>query len=72
MSLLFYSKRTRVIVHTPEGYDSWLKETIVAQKEEVKTTVAVNPVDLSPSEYLSPYAKDMGIEAATLTGLTVD
>ncbi|MBW4512369.1 MAG: cytochrome c oxidase subunit II [Scytonematopsis contorta HA4267-MV1] len=64
------SMRTQVIVHTPEGYDSWLKESIVAQKEEVKTTVAVNPVDLSPSEYLSPYTKDMGIEAATLAELS--
>jgi cytochrome c oxidase subunit II len=66
------SMRTQVIVHTPEEFDSWLKESIVAHQEEVKTTVAVNPVDLSPSEYLSPYAKDMGIEATTLVQLADD
>ncbi len=59
------SMRTQVIVHTAEEYQSWLQENRIAQQQELET-VAVNPAQLSPSEYLTPYSSDMGINSATL------
>ncbi len=58
------SMRTRVIVHTPEEYESWLQENRIAQQDS--QTVAVNPAELSRSEYLNPYSSEMGINSATL------
>ncbi len=54
--------RTRVIVHTPEEYDSWLKESLIAQELDVDRAIAVNPANLSESEFLAPYVSDMGIK----------
>lgn len=48
------SMRTRVIVHTADEYESWLQENRIAQQESSQT-VAVNPAELSPSEYLAAY-----------------
>ncbi|MEO1378203.1 MAG: cytochrome c oxidase subunit II [Cyanobacteria bacterium J06635_10] len=59
------SMRTQVIVHTPEEYQSWLQENRIAQQESSET-VAVNPAQLSPSEYLTPYNSEMGINSAIL------
>ena len=59
------SMRTQVIVHTPEEYQSWLQENRIAQ-QETDGTIAVNPVELSPSEYLAAYDADMNINSATL------
>jgi cytochrome c oxidase subunit 2 len=63
------SMRSEVVVHTPEEFDSWLKENIVAQKQNLKEAVAVNPADLSNSEFLSPYTRQMGINSETLEKL---
>lgn len=60
------SMRSQVIVHTPEEYDSWLTENQVAQKQDLHQAIAVNPADLSPSEFLAPHVKDLGVNAATL------
>lgn len=57
--------RSQVIVDTPEEYQSWLEENRIAQ-QQTKETVAVNPAELSPSEYLTNYSSDMGINSATL------
>ena len=59
------SMRTRVIVHTPEEYESWLQENRIAQKDSLET-VAVNPAELTPSQYLAAYDADMNINSATL------
>jgi cytochrome c oxidase subunit II len=61
--------RTRVIVHTPEEYDSWLQENRIAQQQEMKNAVAVNPAELPTSEFLAPYASEMGITHETLAQL---
>ncbi|RCJ26038.1 cytochrome C oxidase subunit II [Nostoc minutum NIES-26] len=63
------SMRTQVVVHTPEEFDSWLTENQVAQKQDPQQIVAVNPADLSTSEFLAPHAHHMGISAATLESL---
>ncbi len=59
------SMRSQVIVHTPDEYQSWLKESRIAQKDSFQT-VAVNPKELSQSEYLTAYNSEMGINSATL------
>jgi cytochrome c oxidase subunit 2 len=56
--------RSQVIVHTPQEFESWLSENRVAQKQNLKEAVAVNPADLSTSEFLAPYAQEMGIHSA--------
>jgi cytochrome c oxidase subunit II len=63
---------TRMIVHTPEEYDTWIasqQQSTQAQAEVVKQTIAMNPVNLSPGAYLAPYAKEMGVEPAMLNHL---
>ena len=60
------SMRTRVIVHTPEEYESWLQENRIAQQDSLET-VAVNPAELTPSQYLAAYDADMNISSATLS-----
>lgn len=59
------SMRSQVIVHTPEEYQSWLQENRIAQQEPTET-VAVNPAELSPSQYLTPYNSEMGVSPAML------
>ncbi|QSJ19299.1 cytochrome c oxidase subunit II [Nostoc sp. UHCC 0702] len=63
------SMRTQVIVHTPEEFDSWLTENQIAQKQDLHQAVAVNPADLSTSEFLAPHTHNMGISPETLKSL---
>ncbi|BAY90053.1 MULTISPECIES: cytochrome c oxidase subunit II [unclassified Tolypothrix] len=65
------SMRSQVIVHTPEEYESWLTESQVAQKQDLHQAIAVNPADLSPSEFLAPHVKDLGVNAATLESMVI-
>ena len=61
--------RTQLIVHTPEEYDAWLEENRIAQQQNPNQTVAVNPADLSESDFLEPYAANLGVDEKTLTQL---
>lgn len=62
------SMRTQVIVETEEDYESWLAEnTFALQPENATQTVALNVAELSESEYLTPYAKEIGIDSQTLS-----
>ncbi|MDJ0734945.1 MAG: cytochrome c oxidase subunit II [Nostocaceae cyanobacterium] len=63
------SMRTQVVVHSPEDFSDWVRENQIAQNSELKTTVAVNPADLSKSEFLAPYTHEMGIDSASLVQL---
>ncbi len=63
------SMRTQVVVHSSEDFDNWVMENQIAQNSELKTAIAVNPGNLSKSEFLTPYVDEMGINAATLTQL---
>jgi len=63
------SMRSQVIVETPEEYETWLTENKTAQKQELNQAVAVKPSQLSTSEFLAPYADDMGISSVTLESL---
>jgi cytochrome c oxidase subunit II len=61
--------KARVIVETEEEYETWLKESQIAQQQDINKAVAVNPADLPASEFLAPYATEMGINAKTIAKL---
>ncbi|MBD2459878.1 cytochrome c oxidase subunit II [Oscillatoria sp. FACHB-1407] len=63
------SMRSEVVVHSPEEFDVWLHENQIAQASGVAQTVAVNPVDLTPSEFLAPYADALGIQSEAIASL---
>jgi cytochrome c oxidase subunit II len=55
------SMRSQVIVHTPEDFDNWLETNRIAQAENQEQVVAVQPSQLSKSEFLAPYVQAMGV-----------
>ncbi|MBC6472205.1 MAG: cytochrome c oxidase subunit II [Hormoscilla sp. GM102CHS1] len=55
--------RTEMVVETEEEYLDWLAEESIALQQDSLQTVAVNPADATPSEFLAPYAEEMGIDA---------
>lgn len=60
----------QLFVQTPEEYQAWLKEQqTVASNDAMDKAVAANPADRSSSEFLAPYAQEMGIESQTLEQL---
>lgn len=61
--------RTQIVVHAQDEYDTWLSENRVAQNSSSNPVVAMNPAHLSDSQYLAPYADEMGVRADTLTQL---
>jgi cytochrome c oxidase subunit II len=63
------SMRSQVIVHTPQEYDSWLSENQLAQKSDLRQAIAINPANLSTSEFLAPHVHDLGVSADTLESL---
>jgi cytochrome c oxidase subunit II len=60
--------KTRVIVQTPEEFDSWLQQNKVADNDMEKA-VAVNPEAMTSDEFLAPYTAEMGVSAETLAQL---
>jgi cytochrome c oxidase subunit II len=66
---------TRMIVHTPEEYDAWIasqQQSTQAQAEIVKQTIAMNPANLSTSNYLAPYVHEMGVKPEMVAHLHHD
>jgi cytochrome c oxidase subunit II len=61
------SMRTQLIVHSPTDYDAWLEENRTAQSTDLQQQIAVNPNELSESEFLAPYARAIGVNAKMLT-----
>ncbi len=58
--------RTQITVETQEEYEAWQEEeNEYAQKADWQQTVAVT-TDLSDSQYLAPYAQEMGMESDAL------
>jgi len=59
--------RTEVVVESADEFANWLQEeSEIAQTNADSTAVAMNPADLSDSEFLSPYSENLGVNAATL------
>jgi cytochrome c oxidase subunit II len=63
---------TRMIVHTPEEYETWVasqKPPAPAQANTAKQAIAMNPAQMSAGEYLAPYAHEMGVDGQMLEHL---
>ncbi len=60
---------TRLYVQTPEDYQTWVQEQQIASGDNLEETVAVNPAEMPDSEFLAPYAQEMGIDSQTLKHL---
>lgn len=56
-------------VQSQEDYDKWMQSNTVAQNETLDDTIAINPNNLSDSEFLEPYAQEMGIDTNALEQL---
>jgi cytochrome c oxidase subunit 2 len=63
---------TQMIVQTPEDYQNWVASqqppTPAAQgmTKEHQHTIAMNPTQMSPGQYLAPYAQEMGVKPEML------
>ena len=53
-------------METPEEYEAWRAENQFAQQADLQQTVAAVTTDLSDSQYLAPYAQEMGMESDAL------
>nr|WP_263858095.1 cytochrome c oxidase subunit II [Waterburya agarophytonicola] len=60
--------KTQLYVQTEEEYAQWIQDNTFAMKESGES-VAMNPVSNSDTEFLEPYAQDMGVDADTLAQL---
>ncbi|SKB14790.1 Cytochrome c oxidase subunit 2 [Planktothrix sp. PCC 11201] len=59
--------RSQMIVDTPEDYQAWVAENLVASNPDLQKAVAINPTELSEGEFLAPYANEMGINSDVIT-----
>lgn len=58
--------RTQIVVETPEAFENWTQEQLVASSD-LKQAIAVNPADvLSPAEFLAHQTQEMGINPEML------
>lgn len=58
--------RSSVIVESPEKYDKWVQEQVVASAETMNQTVALNPTTPFANQFLAHYTHEMGIEPEVL------
>ncbi|WP_293337740.1 cytochrome c oxidase subunit II [Microcoleus sp. CAWBG58] len=56
-------------VHTPEDFDSWVKEQQVASAQNLEQAVAINPEKMSDGEFLAPYVREIKINPESLEQL---
>lgn len=63
--------KTRVIVQTPEEFDAWVQsQTQTASNDDLKQAVAMkDPHQMPASEFLAPYANEMGVNSEILAQL---
>lgn len=61
--------KTQLFVESEEDYQKWIQENTFAMSDDVGESVAMNAGSDPDSEFLAPYAKDMGIDADTLAQL---
>jgi cytochrome c oxidase subunit 2 len=58
---------TKVVVETQADFDKWMQEQQeVASANPASPMIAVNPAEQSPSEFLAPYTKNLGIQPEML------
>lgn len=61
--------KTQLYVESEEDYQKWIQENTFAMSDDVSESVAINPASDPDTEFLAPYAEDMGIDADTLAQL---
>ena len=61
--------RSQVIVHTPEDYEQWVQQNVVAQRTDDQPVIGLNASEQSPSEFLAPYTREMQVTAKALAQL---
>lgn len=62
--------RTQVIVHNPSDYQKWVEQRVAQAEPKTPEAIAVNPADLTDTEYLAPYGDEMGVDPQLLAHLT--
>ena len=60
--------KTQLYVQTEEDYQQWIQENTFAMNDNSET-VAIAPESKSDSEFLAPYASDLGVDPDTLAQL---
>lgn len=60
--------KTQLYVQSQSDYDQWIKDNTFAMVEDNKS-VAMNPTPDSDTEFLAPYAEDIGVNSHTLAQL---
>ncbi|PSB27849.1 cytochrome c oxidase subunit II [Stenomitos frigidus] len=58
--------RTKVIAESPADFAAWVQEQKVASANGLEQTIAVNPTDQAPDEFLAPYADRLGVRPELL------
>jgi cytochrome c oxidase subunit 2 len=58
--------KSQVVVESQEAFDSWMQEQLLAGKDIPNQAVAMNSMDMTADEFLSPYTQDMGIHSEIL------
>jgi len=58
--------KSQVVVESQEAFDSWMQEQLLAGKDIPNQAVAMNSMDMTADEFLSPYTHDMGIHSEIL------
>jgi cytochrome c oxidase subunit II len=61
--------KSQVIVETPADFERWLQSQLASSTVDAETAIALNPANLTPTEFLTPYADAIGITAQTLAPL---
>ncbi|NJL82718.1 MAG: cytochrome c oxidase subunit II [Chloroflexaceae bacterium] len=60
--------KSQLYVQTLEDYQQWQQENSPEQAENTEE-IALNPAELSPGQFLAPYAAEAGISAKTLEAI---
>ena len=61
--------KTQLYVQTEEDYQKWIQENTFAMNDEDSQSVAMNTIPDSDTDFLAPYAGDIGVDADTLARL---
>lgn len=60
--------KTQLYVDSEEDYQQWIQANTFAMSDQSET-VAINPSSSSDTDFLTPYAEDIGVDANTLAQL---
>ena len=61
--------KTQLTVHTAEDYQQWVQDNTFAQADETSKSMALSTTKSSDTEFLAPYAEDLGIDESAIATL---